>query len=445
MNAAFDTLGAASKRSLSSADTGRTILVDPAGSLDETLLFAQAAAVAKSLPAAPNLINLCEHRGRFLIGFVAALIAGRRTLLPPSRAPRVVAEVAASHGPAAVIDDALVAAATIGVEPPPAQFVPPLSIEPERVVVVGFTSGSTGAPQAHAKTWRAFTDSNARNVQALRSYLAEPFHVLATVPSQHMYGIESCVLLPLLGPAAIAVPRPLFPADLAQALASLPRPRLLVTTPVHLRAFLAADLHYPAPDLIVSATAPLPAELALAVEQRFDARLLEWFGSTETCVIGHRRTAHEEAWTLYPELRLQAVDEGTRVHAPYFPQPILLRDHVRQLDDGRFVVEGRCQDMIEIAGKRASLGDIGQRLLAIEGVDDAVVVQCAEGGCGVQRLVAVIVAPGIDDAGILAALRPCLDPAFMPRRLVRVERLPRNETGKLRHADLLAILGRTPA
>jgi acyl-coenzyme A synthetase/AMP-(fatty) acid ligase len=37
-------------------------------------------------------------------------------------------------------------------------------------------------------------------------------------------------------------------------------------------------------------------------------------------------------------------------------------------------------------------------------------------------------------------LRRSIDPVFLPRRLRRVEALPRNETGKLPRAALLAAL-----
>ena len=41
---------------------------------------------------------------------------------------------------------------------------------------------------------------------------------------------------------------------------------------------------------------------------------------------------------------------------------------------------------------------------------------------------------------ILDALRSAMDPAFLPRPLRKVEQLPRNETGKLPRAALLAAL-----
>lgn len=401
-------------------------------------VLAHAHALAQRLPDAPHLVNLCGDRGRFLVAFCAAVIAGRVTLLPPSRAPQAIAGVMSDYAPAAIVDDDAVEAAAPHARPQTVDAVP--HVAPDRLVAIGFTSGSTGAPKPSPKTWRAFAGSTALNVQAFAGIVAPPWHVLATVPSQHMYGMETCVLLPLLGQAAIAADSPLFPQDLADALARLPSPGMLVTTPVHLRAFVESGLSFAAPDLIVSATAPLPQALAARAEAVFRAPLLEVFGSTETCIIARRRTALEDDWRLYPTLALTPADEGTRVDAPYYCAPVLMQDHLVQTGD-RFRVAGRVADMIEIGGKRASLGEIALRLSAIPGVADAAVLQVPSGnGAGVQRIVAVIVAPGIDDAGILAALRAHFDPVFLPRRLVRVDALPRNDTGKLRRDALLALL-----
>lgn len=393
-----------------------------------------------------SVINLCERRAHFLIGFMAALLAGRTTLLPPARTEQAIAETRAAHGASAVVDDRQIdacwqdvqALADPGIQ---ADALARLAaVDPDFVAAVGYTSGSTGRPSANAKTWRTFTACTQQNLTLLQN-LAPAFTVLATVPSQHMYGMELAVLLPLLGTVAVSDARPLFPQDLAEALADIAEPCVLVTTPVHLRAFVAAGIAYPPLAGIVSATAPLSTELARAAEDVFRAPLFEAFGSTETCIIGHRRPARDPRWQLMPGLALVPDPLGTRVSAPYFDAPILLQDRLRALPKDRFQVEGRSQDMIEIAGKRASLGDITARLLAIPGVRDAAAVQSPQPDTvGVQRVYAIVVAPDVDDEAILAELRRGLDPAFLPRRIVRVERLPRNETGKLRRADLLTLL-----
>ncbi len=120
--------------------------------------------------------------------------------------------------------------------------------------------------------------------------------LVATVPPQHMYGLKLSVLLPLLGGIGVHASHPLYPADIASALAEVPEPRVLVSTPVHLRALLESGVRLPPLQVIVSATAPLSADLAGALERRIGTVLLEFFGSTETCVIASRRTATVAAW-----------------------------------------------------------------------------------------------------------------------------------------------------
>src|SRR3546814_2120764 len=106
--------------------------------------------------------------------------------------------------------------------------------------------------------------------------------------------MEMSVLLPLLGNVAVHVARPFFPQDVADALAEAKAPRLLVTTPVHLRALVEAGVSLPPMAGIVTATAPLPQPLAAAAEARFGCEVREVFGSTETCIIARRRTALED-------------------------------------------------------------------------------------------------------------------------------------------------------
>ncbi|MGB4858072.1 MAG: AMP-binding protein, partial [Dokdonella sp.] len=313
----------------------------------------------------------------------------------------------------------------------------------DAVVAIGFTSGSTGSPTANVKTWASFRTSTAQNLAALHDLWpvrALP-SVVATVPPQHMYGMELSVLLPLIGPAAVHAARPFFPADVARVLAEIPEPRLLVTTPVHLRTLVQSGVALPSLCGIVSATAPLSMELALAAEGRFGCEVRELFGSTETCIIARRRPAFDSAWTPLSGVRVQPCPDGALVHAAHLPVPVALADLVEVENDGRFHLRGRQADLLEIAGKRASLGDLTRRLLAIPGVVDGVMLQLDAGpGQIVGRVAALVVAPTLDEATILAALRQSVDPVFLPRPLKRVEVLPRNEAGKLPRAELLRLL-----
>ena len=92
-------------------------------------------------------------------------------------------------------------------------------IDAAQLAAYVFTSGSTGAPVPHAKTWgRLVQCVRARGRPPARRSIAAACAILGTVPPQHMYGFESTVLLPLQSGAALCAERPFFPADIAAAL-----------------------------------------------------------------------------------------------------------------------------------------------------------------------------------------------------------------------------------
>jgi acyl-coenzyme A synthetase/AMP-(fatty) acid ligase len=405
--------------------------------------------VAATLPEADSAVNLCEDRYAFLVAFAALVVRGQTNLLPPSRAPHAVDEVMANHPGAYAIGELDLSPAPPGYLRMPAldDMLPAYggipSVAADAVVAIGYTSGSTGKPKPNVKTWGSFVASNAGNASMLGGAIGDAFHLVATVPPQHMYGMEMSVLMPLLSDVSVHAGRPFFPADVASALASLPEPRVLVTTPVHLRALIESGVSLPPLAAFVSATAPMPVELATSAEQRFGAPLHEVFGSTETCVFASRRTAVDEDWKLYEGVVLHPQPDGTLVDAPQLAEPIALADIVSLHDEGRrFRLRGRNTDLLEIAGKRASLGDLNRRLLAIDGVHDGVLFQLDEGdAAGIRRIAGLVVAPTLTADAVLNALRHAMDPVFLPRPLRLVDALPRNETGKLPRAQLIELLG----
>lgn len=412
--------------------------------------LADVQALADALPAGGHVLNACADRYRFAVGLAAVLVSGRISLLPPTHTAEVVRQMKAfapdvvclADGPTSidlpgfVYDDAAHPLCEAGAAPP--LDVP--QVPADRVMAFIFTSGSTGLPVPHRKCWGHMV----RDVRAERAALLLPAaqapQVLGTVPPQHMYGIESTVLLPLQSGGALCADHPFYPADICAALAILPRPRLLVTTPVHLRALLESGLPVPAVDLLLSATAPLSPELAASAEDRLSTPLQEIYGSTETGQIATRRSTRSRHWTLLPQIRLEQRGERFWASGGHVDPEVPLGDVLELEADGRFLLHGRIGDLVNVAGKRNSLAYLNHQLLAIPGVTDGIFFmppdQTAD---GVTRLAAFAVAPGLDAARLRAALRERIDPVFMPRPLVLLEHLPRNTTGKVTRETIEAL------
>jgi acyl-coenzyme A synthetase/AMP-(fatty) acid ligase len=74
-------------------------------------------------------------------------------------------------------------------------------------------------------------------------------------------------------------------------------------------------------------------------------------------------------------------------------------------------------------------------------VKDGVVFQPDSAASGVvRRVAALVVAPGLTAESIIEQLSRSVDSAFIPRPLLLVPALPRNEVGKLPREKLLAAL-----
>jgi acyl-coenzyme A synthetase/AMP-(fatty) acid ligase len=390
------------------------------------------------------MLNVCHDRYRFLAGIAAGLITGKVSLLPSAQTPEAVRQLKTYAADVFCLHDGKGDAIDLpklvfpGLPAGDVDTVP--QIPADQTAIVLFTSGSTGTPMPHIKKWGALVVSSQGEAEYLGA-TQSAYTLVGTVPAQHSYGFESLIMLALQSRAALWSGWPFYPADIAAALAAVPRPRLLVTAPVHVRALLDADVDIPPVDKLLSATAPLADNLAREAERRLAAPMHEIYGCTEAGQLAARRTTDGPRWRQSPGIRLEQADDMTYALGGNggIRQP--LSDIIELHGDGTFTLHGRNADMVNIAGKRTSLAWLNHQLTEIAGVTDGSFFMPDEAGAeGVTRLVAFVVAPDLGAGELRAALRERIDPVFLPRPLIFLDRLPRNPTGKLPRAELQALL-----
>jgi len=205
---------------------------------------------------------------------------------------------------------------------------------------------------------------------------------------------------------------------------------------LHLRACVTEGVRVPPVRLILSATAPLARTLAEAAERHFQTEVHEIFGFAEAGSVAERRTIDGDRWRPLDGVRLVQAGTSWMVQAEYLSAPVRVPDRITVDAEGMFVVQGREADQVNVAGHRVSLGDLNQKLLAIDGVQDGIFFLPEEASDLVTRLMAFVVAPGKTSEEIQRALRTHIDPVFLPRPLICVPSLPRNATGKLTRESL---------
>lgn len=401
--------------------------------------------LAARLPDSRYVLNLCADRYRFAVGFCAAMLRGQLSLLPPNHTPDLLARLSVNYpGLYCMTDgaqdsDILPAFSYPDLAATPSQVVMP-EIPAEQVIAIVFTSGSTGDPMPNEKTWGTVSMSVTAAASRLGILDRNDLTMLGTVPPQHMFGLESTVLVALRGGVMLHAGKPFYPADISAALREVAGPCALVTTPVHLRTLLASEIALPPVEAIICATAPLSRELAQRAEERYGTELHEIFGFTEAGQIASRRTAMTDEWHTLDGLSLRVRGDKTWVSGAYVAGELPLGDIVELHGDTTFLLHGRTADLINIAGKRTSLASLNHHLNAIEGVQDGAFYMPDEKPGETVRMIAFVVAPQLSNSQITQALRQSLDPVFLPRPIIRLDALPRNATGKLPRSSLEALL-----
>jgi len=403
------------------------------------------ASLAKQLPHSRYIINLCQGRYNFLQVFVAAVINNSTNLLPSNPQASTIAEIATEFPNAVCVVDydcdisqvPVLDMRQLDYSYCGADKVEVPMIGAEHLAAVAFTSGSTGKPQAHSKHWKTLAGTAALLGKRF-CHPEQQTSVVATVPSQHMYGLEMTVMMALQAGCLLETSQPFYPQDVCATLKSTPPKRLLVTTPVHLRALEGSHPEDCNIDKIISATAPLDPKLAASAEQTLSSQVYEIYGCTEAGSLATRHTSQDSLWALLDNITFTREDQIVYANSPHLLHPTAMDDELRLLESPlHFELLGRSSDMLNVGGKRNSLSHLTHKLQSIPGIDDAVVFLPDD-----KARPAALVVSSRPTTEILQRLAELIDPVFLPRPLRKVAALPRNETGKLPHRLLVELFNK---
>jgi acyl-coenzyme A synthetase/AMP-(fatty) acid ligase len=264
--------------------------------------------------------------------------------------------------------------------------------------------------------------------------------IVATVPSQHMYGLEMTIMMALHGNCAMNSAHPFYPNEIVAQLQETDDPRLLVTTPIHMRSLLGDNLDIPIIKKTISATAPLPTNLAAKAEKAFGGTIEEIYGCTEAGSSATRHTIATSRWDLLDGMTLHAESDMVLISGDHLDETVPLQDKLNVLSETQFEFLGRTGDLLNVGGKRASLADLSNKILAIHGVEDAVVFMPENDQNNLAQRPAALIVTQLNKQTICQHIAQIIDPVFVPRPVKIVAKLPRSENGKIQRTKLLQLL-----
>jgi acyl-coenzyme A synthetase/AMP-(fatty) acid ligase len=392
--------------------------------------------LSTQLPNVKHIVNLCQNRYFFAVAFCALALRKMVNLLPNNKQWKTLENLSQEYdAPFALVDceeefpltTIHIAECLSNTNRHPVTQCP--SIPFTQLVAIAFTSGSTGKPKANPKIWGTLVIT----AQLLGARIIEENNqdlvIVGTIPAQHMYGLETTIMLPLQAGLMLDSSKPFFPFDIQHTLATYTTKTLLITTPIHLRTMINSNLEMAEIYGLISATAPLDIQTAEKSEKLLSTKVWEIFGCTEAGSVATRQPTQSSQWQLLNGFRLHQQDDNTIATASHLMEEAIIQDQIKIESPEHFTLSGRATDLINIGGKRSSLADLTIQLLEIEGVEDAVVF--LPNTEEVEIRTAAFVVSRLSEKELVAALALKIDPTFIPRPLKIINSIPRNETGKI--------------
>jgi long-chain acyl-CoA synthetase len=335
----------------------------------------------------------------------------------------------------------------------PGQAPPCLSHVPPGCVHLKLTSASTGSSRLIGFTASQLA-ADVENI-VITMGLRPDWPNLAVISLAHSYGFSSLILPMVLH----GIPLILCPTALPEVVNRSIRELGAITlpaVPALWRAWLEAGAIQSAIRLAISAGAPLPLPLELAIHQNHGLKVHNFYGASECGGIAYDATdiPRSDATCVGTPLRGVVVDRNhcgcltvrsQAVGQTYWPDPnpaladgLFQSGDLAELHEGRIYLSGRAGDVLNVAGRKVPPETIEDAIRSHPDVNDCLVFGIPAGQADRGDWIVAVVA-GINKASAAGALRAFLQtrlPAWqLPREWHFVDQLMPNQRGKLSRAD----------
>ncbi|MDR1614991.1 MAG: AMP-binding protein [Campylobacteraceae bacterium] len=302
-----------------------------------------------------------------------------------------------------------------------------------------FTSGTTGMPTGAFKTKKHIQSEVEVLANLFKSYGITK--IAASIPFIHIYGILILMLAKFLD-IDLRFRERFLPADLADLAGEN---SLIATTPLYINAFLQTEEKYDFKgSLFVSSTAPLSDTSAGEFCKRFNANIIQLYGSTETGGIAYRKNGESLWQPLHGVVCTKAKDTCLHVHSPWVSDYLYeggfkhLGGKIKTFDKvefqgDKFELKGRESNIIKIGGKRLSVIQIESIIENHPKVKTAlidVVKNSDNKSLKDENLLVYIEGEKPTVSELKNLIKKDIGTINIPMEIVMVEKIPKSQMGK---------------
>jgi acyl-CoA synthetase (AMP-forming)/AMP-acid ligase II len=356
-------------------------------------------------------------------------------------------------------------------------------LDPGSAALLFGTSGSTAASKIVAQSHH----NAIANAHAVSRHhrLRRGDRLLGCLPFHHVNAVHLTLFATLFAGAHAVVVHTFDPCTYCDVLEEF-KPKIASVVPSLLEALLDTSAERTLPrefDYFVSAAAPLAARTARSLQAKLKARVLQGYGLTETTNFSTTIPADisEEAFrwlvldadvpsigtALYGNEVAVLRTDGTPA-APGETGELCMRGHnvmIGYLNNelataeafrhgwfhsgdlgyeliepisglSYFVIAGRIKNMAKVGGETVSLEEMERALLMLPEVQDAACASRPHRLLGDQIIAAVVLTQDLPDEKLREHLRSRFSQAAQPGHIVKMKKIPRTPTGKIRRQEL---------
>lgn len=348
----------------------------------------------------------------------------------------------------------------------PGGEIPEVAIEPDDVIALPYSSGTTGLPKGVVLTHRNLVGNMFQSDAVLP--LDEGDTVIAVLPFFHCYGqqvIMNCGLA--RGGTIVSLPKFDFEQFL-KAIQDHKVTRAYLVPPIMLALAkhpLVDQFDLSSLNMITSGAAPLGQELQEAVGKRLDCKVIQGYGMTETGPVTHVALHWEEpkfgsVGPLIPNTDGKVVDvetgnelgpneegeicvRGPQIMKGYLnnseataktidPDGFLHTGDIGYVDDdGWFYIVDRLKELIKYKGMQVAPAELEALLLSHPQISDAAVIGVPDEAAGELPKAFVVTGGDVSEEDIKSFVASKVAPYKKIRFVEFVDEIPKSASGKI--------------
>lgn len=343
----------------------------------------------------------------------------------------------------------------------------PKATGPCEIAVVLYTSGTSGKPKGVMLSHRNLL-SNAQQMHAHIGVRQDDIF-MGVLPQFHSFGLTVLTIVPMLFGCKVVYTARFLPKKIIELMREH-RPSIYIAIPSMYNALMTVKSATPddltSLRLVVSGGEPLPEDVRERFMAKFEQPLVEGYGLTETAPVTHVLMPHEKrpgtVGRAVPWLEQVVVDPESGLEQPpntngelrmrgpnimcgylglesetrnvFDAQGFFRTGDMAQIDEQGFLtITGRIKEMMIVGGENVFPREIEEVLNAHPSVHDSGVIGQQDPMRGEVPIAFVEAAEEhVADPDVLVQwCREKLPGYKVPRRIVIIESLPRNATGKI--------------